>query len=80
MNGVFIQSTIDKYPLIKYDEKSREKFCVLAGAHIQVIKICIIEVYLLKYYFERHLIYKLRYYRQTNLQSIKYYGILRKYN
>ena len=30
-----------------------------------MIKICIIEVYLLKYYFESHLIYKWRYYRQT---------------
>ena len=29
------------------------------------IKICIIEVYLLEYYFESHLIYKWRYYRQT---------------
>jgi hypothetical protein len=29
------------------------------------IKICIIEVYLLKYFFESHLIYKWRYYRQT---------------
>ena len=28
-------------------------------------KICIIEVYLLKYYFESHLIYKWRYFRQT---------------
>ena len=28
-------------------------------------KICIIEVYLSKYYFKSHLIYKLRYYRQT---------------
>ena len=28
-------------------------------------KICLIEVYLLKYYFERHLIYRWRYYRQT---------------
>ena len=28
-------------------------------------KIYIIEVYLLKYYFETHLIYKSRYYRQT---------------
>ena len=30
-----------------------------------VAKICIIEVCLLKYYFESHLIYKLCYYRQT---------------
>ena len=28
-------------------------------------KICITEVYLLKYYFESHLMYKWRYYRQT---------------
>ena len=37
-------------------------------------KICIIEVYLLKYYFESNN-------RQTILiQSIKYYSILRRYN
>ena len=35
------------------------KFCNIYS------KICIIEVYLLKYYFESHLIYKWRYYRQT---------------
>ena len=30
-------------------------------------KICIIKEYLLKYFFECHLIYKCRYHRQTNL-------------
>jgi hypothetical protein len=44
-------------------------------------KISIIEVYLLKYYFESHLKYKRRYLLHTkHLPSIKYYGILRRYN
>ena len=34
------------------------------------IKICIIEIYLLKYFFESHLIYKIRYYRQTNFNQL----------
>ena len=41
-------------------------------------KICIIEVYLLKYYFEAT-----SYINDAiidNLQSMKYYGILRRYN
>ena len=40
------------------------------------IKICIIEVYLLNYYFESHLIYKWHYYRQ----SIKFYDTFRRSN
>ena len=43
-------------------------------------KMCIIEVYLLNCYFESYLIYKWHYYDQKNLQSMKYYGILRRYN
>ena len=34
-------------------------------------KICIIEVFLLKYYFQSHLIYKWHYYRQTILNQLK---------
>ena len=37
-----------------------------------------IEVYLLKYYFESHFIYDAII--ENNFQSIKCYGILRKYN
>ena len=33
--------------------------------HWLITKICIIEVCILKYYFESHLIYKLCYHRQT---------------
>ena len=35
-----------------------------------ISKICIIEVYILKYYFESHFIYKWRYYRQTILNQL----------
>ena len=34
-------------------------------------KICIIEVYLLKYHFESHLIYTWHYYRQTTFSQLK---------
>ena len=34
------------------------------------VKICLVEVYLLKYYFESHLTYKLRYYRQTMFNQL----------
>ena len=46
----FYIKTFDKY----YFKFIQERF-----------KICIIEVYLLKYYFKRYLIYKWGYYRQT---------------
>ena len=38
--------------------------------HLYRSKICMIEVYLLKYYFESHLIYKGRYYRQTIIKQL----------
>ena len=48
-----------------------KKICGLrAFLSLNLIKICIIEVYLLMQYFENHLIYKWRYYRQTILNQL----------
>ena len=44
-----------------------------------ICKICLIVVYLFKYYFESHLTYK-HILVTNNLQSIEYYGTLRRYN
>ena len=45
----------------------------------RIYKICIIEVYVLKYHFISHLIYKWSYYRQTIFNQLNLMGILLVY-
>ena len=47
-----LQTLRDKYPSKKYFKNWWEYMCLL----IMLTNICIIEVYILKYYFESHLI------------------------
>ena len=58
-----IASSFYAWILIKYDYVGEHAY-FHKERYTFNIKICIIEVYLMKYYFDSHLIYKWRYYRQ----------------